>query len=194
VDGEAEVVEFGPPAAPGRWPSWLPVAVALVAGLAAGFLIGRGQQSTGAATPPPSASSAPAPVVVNPVQATGRTCAITLAGPSGHPDLELGAEISNRSTKPLILWTPGVDLPLGGLPIARPPTLNACGELPGITDTVLPGGGSTWISVRVHVPKGYCPAAEPVLFVANFRMGGRDDEFKVGGFNDLGQVPYPGCP
>ena len=81
-----------------------------------------------------------------------------------------------------------------GLPIARPPTITACGEIPGITETVLAGGDSVWLSVRVHVPGGKCPAPQPVLFVVNFLAGGEQDRAAVGGFNDLGRVPYPGCP
>jgi hypothetical protein len=185
VDSEPEVVEFGGPAAPERHPWLLPVAGALAVGLAAGFLIGHRQR-----TPE---QPAPTATVVNPIRATGRTCAITLPGPGGHPDLELGVEVRNSSAQPVTLRTPGVDLPLGGLPIARPPTLSACGELPGITDTILPGGDSTWLSVRVHVPKGDCPAAQPVLFVVNFRSERGDEQANVGGFNDLGTVPYPTC-
>jgi len=188
VDGEPEVVEFGGPGEPTRRPWLLPVVVALAAGLAAGFLLGRRDRPP----PEPAPASAP-PVLVNPIGATGRTCAVSLPGPGGHPDLELGAEVRNNSAQPLILQTPGVDLPMSGLTIARPPTLNACGELPGITDTVLAGGDSTWLSVRVHVPHGDCPAALPVLFVVNFRGGEGYDQAHVGGFNDLGRVPYPSC-
>jgi hypothetical protein len=191
VDGEPEVVEFGGPGHPDRRSWLLPVAVALLAGLAVGFLIGRNTSTAPVAAPQPSAT---VPEIGNPLSSTGRTCAITLPGPGGKADLELGMEIRNRSSQGLTLETPGVDLPLKGLTIARPPTLTACGELPGITDTVLDSGHSVWLSVRVHVPHGDCPAALPVLFVVNYRLGTEHDRANVGGFNDLGRVAYPGCP
>jgi hypothetical protein len=189
VAGEPEVVEFGGPE-PARRPWVLPTIVALVVGLAFGFLLGREHP---AAVTAPVAQASPSPVEPNPIVGTGRSCSITRPGPGGKDDLELGTEIQNRSKRPLTLETPGVGLPLHGLRIAQPPTLTACGELPGIIETVLIGGASTWVSVRVHVPGGACPAAEPVLFVINYLDDGDRQTANVGGFNDLGKVPYPSC-
>ena len=183
------MVEFGGPE-PVRRPWILPVVVALAAGLAFGFLVGR--EHPAAVTAPPVAAT-PSAVEPNPIVGTGRSCAIARPGPGGKDDLELGTEIQNRSGHPVTLETPGVSLPLGGLTIAQPPTLTACGELPGIIGTILVGGASTWVSVRVHVPGGACPAAQPVLFVVNFLDDGNRDTANVGGFNDLGKVPYPSC-
>ncbi|MDT4994388.1 MAG: hypothetical protein QOH97_4280 [Actinoplanes sp.] len=64
---------------------------------------------------------------------------------------------------------------------------------PEVTDTIPPGGANTWLSVRVHVPNGDCPAAQPVLFVVNFHREWGDEQANVGGFHDLGTVPYPTC-
>ena len=190
--GEPEVIEFGGPE-PVRRRWVLPVVVALAAGLVFGFLFGR-QHPAAVTAPPPAATAATASAVEqSPIVGTGRSCAITRPGPGGKDDLELGTEIQNRAGHPVTLETPGVRLPLGGLQIAQPPTLTACGELPGIIETVLIGGASTWVSVRVHVPGEACPAAQPVLFVVNFMADGNRDTANVGGFNDLGKVPYPSC-
>jgi hypothetical protein len=189
---EPSTIEFGGVSGPGRRDWLLPVVAALAVGLALGFLIGRNHAGPGPQRPV-TAMSAPA-VESNPVVATGRTCAILLPGPSGHDDLQLGAEIRNQGTEPVTLETPGVRLPLGELTIAEPPMLTACGELPGITETVLTTGEGSWISVRLHVPGGDCPAAQPVLFVANYLAGTQQhDQVNVGGFSDLGKVPYPTC-
>jgi hypothetical protein len=194
---EPSTIEFGGPSRPRRHDGLLPVLIALAAGLALGFLIGRNHAA--ADSPPASASASPPAAATtaepDPIAATGRTCAVTLPGPGGHDDLQLGAEIRNRGTRPVTLETPGVQLPLGGLTIAEPPTLTACGELPGITETVLAAGEGSWLSVRLHVPGGACPAAQPVLFVISYQAGpGDHDQANVGGFNDLGKVRYPGCP
>lgn len=188
---EPSTIEFGGTSGPGRREWLLPVAIALAVGLALGFLIGRNHPP---ADRPPTAGSTVEPPDPNPIVATGRTCAIRLPGPRGHDDLELGAEIRNQGRQPVTLETPGVRLPLGGLTFAQPPILAACGELPGITEMVLSTGEGIWLSVRLHVPAGTCPAAQPVLFVVNYQAGtAQHDSATVGGFNDLGQVPYPTC-
>jgi hypothetical protein len=190
---EPSTIEFGGTSGPGRRDWLLPVVVALVAGLALGFLIGRNHANGARPVVTASAQPEPGPVSI-PIVATGRTCAVTLPGPGGHDDLELGAEIRNQGAEPVTLETPGVRLPLGGLTIAEPPMLTACGELPGITETVLSTGEGNWLSVRLHVPGGACPAALPVLFVVNYLAGAdRHGQASVGGFNDLGKVSYPTC-
>ncbi len=165
--------------------------MAPVAGLGFGFLLGRQHPP---AARPAVAVATPASPELNPIVATGRSCAITKPGPGGKADLELGTEIQNRSGHSVTLETPGVGLPMGGLQVAEPPTLRACGELPGITETVLSTGEGSWLSVRLHVPGGACPAALPVLFVVNYLAGADGHgQASVGGFNDLGKVSYPTC-
>ncbi|HEV7963558.1 MAG TPA: hypothetical protein VGP57_13545 [Actinoplanes sp.] len=179
---EPAIVEFGGPE-PTR-PSWiLPVIGALAVGLALGFLLGRQQQK---ATP----AARPTSTVVDPIVATGRTCASTLAG----ADLQLGVQIRNQSGQPVVLEKPGVELPLGGLWIVTQPAAAACGELSAAANpAVLQAGASTWLSVRLHVPGGDCPAALPVRFNVYYLVGTERDRADVGGFSDLGNVPYPSC-
>jgi hypothetical protein len=186
--GGPQIVEFGGPSGAPRRAAILPAAVALAVGLALGFLLGQ-------RNPPgtPSARPSATPVQVNPLVGSGRTCAVTLPGPGGNDDLQLGSEVRNRSEQAVTIEAPGVNLPLAGLPIVGRPALAACGELPGSPDPVLPPGAATWVSVRVHVPGGACPAAQPVLFTVDYAVDGRHDRAEVGGFNDLGGVPYPSC-
>jgi hypothetical protein len=185
-------VEFGPPGEPWRRPWLLPVAGALAVGLALGFLLGQRHRPAPAVVAP--SASAPAESEVNPIVRTGHTCAITVAAPGGRNDLWLGAEIRNRSARSLTIEAPGVELPLGGLSLVGPPSVTTCGELPGAAATgVLGPGASTWISARLRVAGTGCPAALPVLFAVGFRAGAEHDSALVGGFNDLGAVPYPAC-
>jgi hypothetical protein len=198
VAGEPELIEFGgaPEGTDPRPARPISVAVlAAVAGLVLGFLIGQRHATTPA--PAPAVPSAPAATVFqDAVIGTGHTCSTTLPGPGGHDDLQLGVEISNRASIPVTLRDARISLPLGGLQVAGDPMLQACGELTNPTalvSQILLPGQSTWYSVRLTVPGGKCPAALPVLFEIDYRYDTKVLPADVGGFDDLGSVPYPSC-
>jgi hypothetical protein len=192
--GGPEMIEFGEPPTGPRPTRAAPVVVAAVlAGLVVGFLIGRHQPATETTARP---TTTPSPAFLDAIIATGHTCSTTRPGPGGHDDLQLGVEITNRSTIPVTLRDAQISLPLGGLQTAGDPVLQACGELTNptalVSQTLLPGQ-TTWYSVRMHVPDGQCPVALPVLFHISYRFGSAVRLADVGGFDDLSGVPYPSC-
>jgi hypothetical protein len=165
------------------------LAVAAVAGLAIGYLAGTGRahdQPAPAASPSPTAGPH---LVTGGIALTGAQCSRY----EGHT-LQVGVEVTNLAGVPAMVTAVYADTPGGGLhPSAT--TWGACGELsppPTLRPYLLPPDGTAWLSTtfQVTVP---CPAATPVLFTLTVTISGNSRVDDIGGFNDLGGVPYPGC-
>jgi hypothetical protein len=167
---------------------WRIIAViaALLVGGAVGYVAGdrHGRNIARPATSPSRTT------VIKPTAAvsmTGRRCSVQIG-----KRLELGVEITNDLPRPLLLKAIEIGLPLGGLRV-RSTAFGTCGAVGGNTGPQpLASGNSTWMSATfdVDVP---CPRAYPVLFVAEYDSGYEAGKNTVGGFPDLGDVPYTGC-
>lgn len=168
-------------------------AAGLVVGLAAGYAIGThhaGNHPAASARSRGVARAAASPVVGDfPLTQAGPRC----SAQTGR-ELQLGMEVTNTSATSVTLRRVDVLLPLGGLRTVSQ-AWGPCGELPSLSQapgTVLPAGASTWFTVTLRVLGG-CPGALPVQFRLRYDLDGRPGSSLVGGFSDLGQVPYTGC-
>jgi hypothetical protein len=169
---------------------------ALLAGLVAGYAVGRGHRAASTAARP-SRSAAPGAVTAGGVAGQqGRLCSV-----QAGRELQLGVEITNQSARRMVIEKVWPVLPLGGLQ-AVSQSAGTCGELAaGVTaaGNMVPPGGSAWFTVtfKVLVP---CPGALPVQFGLTFGMPGQAPGHRslqvtgqLPGFVDLGGVPYAGC-
>ncbi len=200
-----DVVELGgrrrPP--PRWWPPPAAVvagAVALLAGLAAGYAAGARHAPAPAAPPSPSRTAAPASAAPAapfsaggfPLSQSGPQCSV-----QAGRELQVGLQITNLSPAAIQLRRVEVGLPLGGLTVISQ-TWGPCGELPagqapgGILPPVLGRGASTWITVTFQVLVR-CPQPLPVQFTFGYDQNGRVAAIRLPGFPDLSQVPYSGC-
>jgi hypothetical protein len=202
TENGADVVEQGgrrffpslnwrPPWRPPRGAAIL-LAVGLVIGLAAGYAAGHRQAPRNAsASPTASASPAlpvppPAPQIV--IKGTGSafTDGLALTQDTGTcsvqsgRELQLGVQVTNSSTEPIVLSRIRTVFPLSG----------AIGAVQG--PVALEPGDSTWFNVTVQVLVA-CPAPLPVQFTVNYTYAGQAAIVTLPGFPDLGQVPYTGC-
>ncbi len=168
------------------------VVAALILGAALGYISGKhaGKKVIRVAASP-SSTAATRPVPTSPVSATGAQC-------SAHSgtQLQLGIEITNASAAPVTLGDVHTDLPLGGLRQVRS-SVGSCGELPSVRDSAIAGfvlgpGATTWITVLMQVLVT-CPGPLPAQFVLGYTQAGHAVTDNLGGFSDLGNVPYPGC-
>jgi hypothetical protein len=173
------------------------VCVTLVAGLIVGYLVGtqRAQRKTTAAVPTGAASTGAAPTPrslvsgAQPPAPTLKRCSVQLGN-----QLQLGVEVVNQSSVGTTLMRADVDLPLGGLRVAAF-AWTSCGQLPAVDDTdphALPSGATAWLRMTFDVLTP-CPGPLPVLFTVTYAQAGNLAVTNVGGFNDLGDVPYTGC-
>jgi hypothetical protein len=178
-----------------RWPSRpaaaLLVAAGLVAGLAAGYAAGDHRAASRAAPALPSGAAAQAELAAGGAPlGQGPACSAQLGS-----DLQLGLQVTNVSASAVTLRQVRAILPLGGLR-ALAQAWGPCGQLPQpptSTAATLAPGASTWFTVtfKVLVP---CPGPMPVQFALDYIQRGRPAAVRLTGFNDLGQVPYSGCP
>ncbi len=194
---------------PSWWPPQLPrfavvlAAATLVLGLAVGFGVGHATGSRQAGRPGAAVSagdsSAAAEVVGGPTLAqTGNVC----SAQQGHT-LQLGIQVANDSAAPLTLGQVRAILPMGGLRETGW-TWGPCGELNAGPhnggdpqgagpDQYLTPGANGWINVEVTVVVT-CPTPLPVQFVVSYEQYGKIGSAQFPGFQDLGAVPYSGCP
>ncbi len=190
-----DIVELGSARLPVRWRPPLAVILAiagLLVGLAGGYAAGAWHAGKAA---PLSRSRAAAPEAAS--MATG-PLTLSQAGPQcsahfGH-ELQLGLQVTNLSATGVTLRRVEAVLPLGGLK-ATAQAWGTCGELPAASETAgntLPAGASTWFTVTFQVLVT-CPGPLPVQFVVDYDQRGRPGTIQLPGFDDLGQVPYPGC-
>jgi hypothetical protein len=182
---DAEVIDMGVEPAPQPRPvPWriIGLIAALILGGVIGYFVG---DNHGRSTARPAVAPSPT-TVVKPFAAvalTGRQCSVQLG-----KRLQLGVEITNNTDHQIMLKDMQIGLPIGGLHV-RAKTFGTCGSVGGnVGPQPLAAGNSTWMSATfdVDVP---CPTAIPVLFVAVYDT----EESVLGGFQDLGQVPYTGC-
>ena len=219
TENGADVVEQGgrrffpslnwrPPWRPARGAAIL-LAVGLVIGLAAGYAAGYHQAPRNASASP-TASASPAPPVPAPapqivikgtaIQGTGSvfTDGLALTQDTGTcsvqsgRELQLGVQVTNTSTEPIVLSRIRTVFPLSGLKMVSQ-QWSPCGVIGAVQGPVaLEPGDSTWFSVTVQVLVA-CPAPLPVQFTVNYTYAGQAAIVNLPGFPDLGQVPYTGC-
>ena len=185
--------------APRWWPppaALIPAAVALLAGLAAGYAVGA--RHAGVPAAPPGAARATAPAAPFsaggfPLSQSGPQCSVQ----TGR-ELEVGLQVTNLSSAAVRLRRVEVMLPLGGLRVTSQ-AWGSCGELPatgaapgGILSPTLRRGASSWFTVTFQVLVR-CPKPLPVQFTLDYDQQGRRAAIRLPGFPDLGQVPYSGC-
>jgi len=188
-----------------RVPRWrpppaalIPAAVALVAGLAAGYAAGA-RHPAAPATPPgpsraaPAAAAAPFSAGGFPLSQSGPQCSVQ----TGRA-LQVGLQITNLSPAALRLRRAEVVLPLGGLTVTTQ-TWGPCGQLPAtghpagrVLPPALRPGASTWLTITFQVLVR-CPQPLPVQFTLHYDQQGHPAAIRLPGFTDLGQVPYSGC-
>ena len=119
-------------------------------------------------------------------QDTG-TCSVQ----SGR-ELQLGVQVTNSSTEPIVLSRIRTVFPLSGLKVVSQQWA-PCGAIGAVQGPVILGpGDSTWFSVTVQVLVA-CPAPLPVQFTVSYTYAGEAASVTLPGFPDLGQVPYTGC-
>jgi hypothetical protein len=163
----------------------------LVVGILIGYATGRhgNRTVTRLVTPGPSPSSA-SQFGLDQVTGTGELCSVQ----SGNR-LQLGVEITNPTGVPATLDRIEVKLPMGGMRLLRT-TPGSCGQLgpPGqpIAGYRLAPRATTWITVTVAVLVA-CPAPLPVQINVDYTQAGRAQSALLGGFPDMGNVPYTGC-
>jgi hypothetical protein len=219
TENGADVVEQGgrrlfpslnwrPPGRPPRGAAIL-LAVGLIIGLAAGYAAGYHQAPRNASASP-TASVSPAPPVPPPapqlvikgtaIQGTGSvfTDGLALTQDTGMcsvqsgRELQLGVQVTNTSTEPIVLSRIRTVFPLSGLKVVSQQWA-PCGAIGAVQGPVaLEPGDSTWFSVTVQVLVA-CPAPLPVQFTVNYTYAGEAAIVTLPGFPDLGQVPYTGC-
>jgi hypothetical protein len=175
--------------------------VGLGVGLGVGYAAGVRHQAAGR----PAATAGGSNTSAAPAAAGGPTLAQTgnLCSAQQGTTLQLGIQVTNDSATPLALGQVRAVLPLGGLEVTGW-TLGPCDEMnigphadgdpqePG-ADQYLPPGASGWVTVIVKVLVA-CPSPLPVQFVVSYEQHGKLGTVQFPGFQDLGAVPYSGCP
>ncbi|GAA1826046.1 hypothetical protein GCM10009682_52190 [Luedemannella flava] len=168
-----------------RWPQQRLVLTILAVLVA--FALGR----VTAPAPAPT-SQQPAGTAAD-VMATGRQCSV-----QNGKTLQVGIEIGNQGPSTVTVHSLQASAPLGGLSL-RGVGWGACGQLgvvpmgaaaAGQPTRLIPAGGFDWIWALYDVTEA-CPAPYPVRFLIDPVTSA--DLVDVGGFNDLGDVPYTGC-
>ncbi|HEY0933502.1 MAG TPA: hypothetical protein VGD91_07160, partial [Trebonia sp.] len=189
-----------------RLPDWRPsrgaaafAVAALAVGLAAGYAAGNRHdlpRPEKTASPAPASASVSAPAAKFPFTDSSAVSQDTPAcsTQTGH-ELQLGVQLTNQSSAPIVLQTARSVVPAGGL---KQVTWQwaPCGALPGDAgqaDEILAPDASIWLTATFAV-QVRCPVASPVQFTVGFVTQGRSATVTLPGFPDLGQVAYSGCP
>jgi hypothetical protein len=179
-----------------RWPpppaAVLLLAAGLVAGLAAGYAAGDRHAARSAAPLRSAAAPEAARLAAGglPVGQAGPACSAQIGS-----ELQLGLQVTNASGAGMTLRRVETILPIGGLREVGQ-AWGPCGELPqadAASAASLPAGASAWFTVTFRVLIR-CPGPLPVQFVVHYVQRGRPASVRLPGFDDLGQVPYSGCP
>jgi hypothetical protein len=172
-----------------RDPAWRRISSAVLA-LAVAFAVGvaGGYELRGEREPAPVPQRGVEGGAI--VEATGTQC----AAQSGTI-LWLGLEVINHGPGPVTLQAINFTLPLGGLE-ERTGLWGACGQLvlgAPAEEEHLYEGSTVWVSGAFQVQVD-CPLPLPVQFMLTYTdAAGATQQRNVGGFPDLGRVPYSGC-
>jgi hypothetical protein len=192
-DAERDVISGRAPRPPVRWPmrpSWLAglVAIALLAGIGIGYLIGRPHHH--------AAAPAPTPTTVTLSREAGLSLGETCYGidASSGRVLMVGVNLVNDGARPVVLTGVQGVFPLGGLRQVG----SQDGECDNNATAVVNGrridpSATAWVSLILAV-QVRCPGPLPVQFRIDYAVDGAPSTQLVSPFPDLGQVPYPGCP
>jgi hypothetical protein len=194
---------------PSWWPPPIPrfavilAAATLVLGLGVGFGVGHASGSRRSGRPAPTASESSTSAAS--VSSGGLVLAETgnVCSAQQGDTLQLGIQVANDSAAPLTLGQVRAVLPMGGLRMTGW-TWGPCGELNAGPhnggdpqgsgpDQYLTPGANGWINVEVTVVVR-CPNPLPVQFVVSYEQHGKIGTVQFPGFQDLGAVPYSGCP
>jgi len=120
---------------------------------------------------------------------TGKRCSL-----QDGTTLEVGLEILNGSELPTTLLEVDASLPLNGLRVTGK-AWGSCGQL-FPTDAANPRplapGATAWITITLDVLVD-CPAPLPVQVDVRYMQANQISVAFLGGFSDLGDVPYTGC-
>jgi hypothetical protein len=191
--GRAPLPGWRPPGMPklgGRPPRIAIIlgAAGLLAGLAAGYAFGNWQARRSAPPRPQATAAQPvAPMAGSPLGLYGPECSQQIGD-----ELQLGVEVSNDTSRPLMLQQVKALLPVSGLRELSW-AWGTCGQLAGPPpDRGLAPGNSAWFTVTFQVLVN-CPAPLPVMFDIGYTQDGRHSVTSMPAFPDLGQVPYSGC-
>jgi len=195
------------PGAGEHGPRWRPsrsaaafAAVALLAGLGAGYTAGQG--SRGAAPPParlspaivvttPSAPANPLANVGPPIEQFPESCSAQTGS-----ELQVGVDVLNDSATTVNLVGVQTIFPASNGALQEVSwTWEPCGAISyGLyqSSVDLKPDASAWLSVtlKVNVP---CPEPYPVQFTVTYIQGDVETTARLPGFPDLGSVPYNGC-
>ena len=171
------------------------LAIALLAGIGIGYLIGHPGRARHTAVPSPPATAqaaAPAPAVPpRPLNVSGPTCAIF--DPATGRARTVGVQLVNNGQQPLVLTAVHGLVPVNGLQ----PLDSYVGQCDKAARSRLPHAiqptASTWLSLNL-VMRTPCPAAPPVELRIEYTVGGTANAETVLSFPDLGPAPYPSCP
>ena len=174
-----------------RWPQQR-LALMILAVLAAfglGLVTNRGPAPNSEHPPTDTSSPNPADLV-----ATGNQCSV-----QNGQKLQVGIEVANQGATAAAILSLQASTPLGGL-VLRELGWGGCGQLrpvpvnsttpEGQPMRLIPAGASDWMYALYDVSEE-CPAPYPVRFLLG--LVGTNDLLDVGGFADLGNVPYTGC-
>jgi hypothetical protein len=175
----------------GRSPRVAPwVTLAIVVAAVLGFVAGRQDNGSPgahvAATRAPVSSASPAPF-------TYLTTGINSCSAQIGRQLQLGAELENHGTTDVVLMRVKPVFPMHGLRAVES-RLGTCGQPSRgpIPDYSIEPGSSVWVTVTLDVLV-QCPRPLPVMLDVFYTSAGRHDHVLLGGFADLGTVPYSGC-
>jgi hypothetical protein len=175
-------------------------AVALLAGLGAGYAAGKGSRGaapTPARTSPaivvttPSAPANPLADVGPPIEQFPESCSAQTGS-----ELQVGVEVENDSATAVNLVGVKTTFPASNGVLREVSWMwEPCGAISyGLYQSTvdLQPGASAWLSVtlKVNVP---CPEPYPVQFSVTYIRGGTAGTAQLPGFPDLGSVPYNDC-
>jgi hypothetical protein len=162
--------------------------IAAVAGMV-GFAFGsRGSDERRTAAPSSATSYTDSTGGSGSALPTAGTCSLQI----GHR-LQLGVEVQNSGTAEMIVRSVTPHFPLAGLRAVRTEA-GACGQQSRaqVANNRITPGGSLWVTTTVDVLVA-CPTPLPVQFEVVFTNDGNTFRLPMGGFADLGGVPYTGC-
>jgi hypothetical protein len=192
VNADEETLQLGSPGRHRLLVWGIAVAVLVLAGVVAWQLHSSGPSgptASGAASAAPTMSAAASSSVTSALGTLvddGNRC---FAERAEH--LQLGIELTNGYSVPVLITGVRVDLPLGALREAST-TFTPCRSGQPVTPRVLDAGNSVWVSAVFDVEVA-CPAFAPVLFAIDYIVDTQRLTTVPSGFSDLGQVSYSGC-